>query len=942
MKQGLSRIILVIALIIGLGMTSVQAQVVIKDMRSKMPVTKDVKIGKLDNGITYFIRQNKSPEKRAELQIVLKAGSVDEDDDQKGLAHFIEHMCFNGTKNFPKNDLIKFLESTGMRFGADVNANTGFDRIWYMIQVPTENADTLEKGLQIIEDWAHNVSFDPVEIEKERGVIMEEWRMHRGAMERVQRQTLPMMLWNSKFAERLPIGDTNIILHAPREKFLRYYNDWFRPEKMAIIAVGDFDPAQMEQMIIKHFSNIPKSVNARKQEYYPIPEHQDTKIVIVKDKELPMVNATVMFKHKGYDESTFEAYRKGIVNGLASTMINERLSDLSRKPNTPFMYAGVEESRFIGDMRGTFLIAVPKADNVLGGFEAMLTEAFRAAQHGFTPSELDRAKKDLMKDMEKAYNERSKNASQSYAAEIMRYFYQNEGMPGVEYELGLYKKFMPEITLDEVNNYYKDIMQIKNTVITLSAPDNDKTKVPTNDELLASFNKMANSKYEAYKDVAINEPLMKEIPVSGKIVKEKNLKGLDAKELTLSNGAKVVYKKTNFKDDEIVFRAFSYGGTDYASDELFHTATVTDDIVRECGVRKFDASALEKILTGKIVNLSPIIGNNYEGFNGATTPADLESFMQLLNLYFTSPRKDKDAFESLKEKLKETIINSKKDPHQVLKDSINAIMGSYNYRVIPTSEEDLNNVDLNKAIAFYKERFADASNFTFFFVGNFDEKKLKELAETYIATLPAKHVETPIKDMGIETPKGVINRAFYKGQEPQSTIVLTLHGDFDYNSDNIYKIRAMVEVLSIRLREEIREEKGGAYSIGAYPKLEKYPKGAYKIMISFTTDPTRVDELISRIKEVIAEVREGRTNPDYIKKVKEIQKREFEVSMKKNEFWLANLYSMYFNHGDENSILKYMDRLNSYGEKDLDEAAAKYLKMDNFVSFVLYPENMKK
>ena len=664
MRKSLSRLILVIALMVGLGLTAAQAQVAIKDLKSKLPVDKNVKIGKLDNGITYFIRENKKPEKRGELQIVLKAGSVDEDDDQQGLAHFIEHMCFNGTKNFPKNDLIKFLESTGMRFGADVNANTGFDRIWYMIQVPTENADTLEKGLQIIEDWAHNVSFDPEEIEKERGVIMEEWRLHRGAQERIQRQTLPIMLWNSKYAQRLPIGDTNIIRHAPRETFLRYYNDWFRPEMMAIIAVGDFNKDDMEKMIIKHFSGIPKSVNPRKQEYYPIPEHKDVKIVIAKDKELPMVNATVMFKHKGYDESTFESYKRGLVNGLASVMINQRLSELTHKQNTPFMYAGVEEGKFIGDLRGTFLIAIPKGDNVLGGFEAMLTEAFRASQNGFTASELERAKKDMMKGIEKSYNERSKNESNNYAAEIMRYFYQGEGMPGIEFELQLYKKFIPEITLADVNQYYSEITKVENTVITLSAPDNDKVKVPTEAELLASFNKMANGKYEAYKDVVITEPLMKEIPAPGKITKEKELKGLDAKEITLSNGAKVVYKKTDFKNDEIIFRAFSYGGTDYASDELYNTAKHAGDIINESGIRKFDASTLEKVLSGKIVNVSPVIASNYQGFTGSTTPSDLESFMQLVNLYFTAPRKDKDAFEAYREQIKESVVNGKKDPKQ--------------------------------------------------------------------------------------------------------------------------------------------------------------------------------------------------------------------------------------------------------------------------------------
>ncbi|MBM2813613.1 MAG: peptidase domain protein [Ignavibacteria bacterium] len=903
----------------------------------KLPSDPAVTIGTLDNGIKYYVRVNHKPEKRAEMRIVIRAASAQEDDDQMGLAHFTEHMCFNGTKNFPKNDLVNFLESTGMRFGADLNANTGFDRTYYLFQIPTDKEGMLEKGVQVLEEWAHNVTFDETELNKERGVILEEWRLYRGANERVMKQHYPVIFKGSKYADRLPIGDTSIILNAPREAFLRYYHDWYRPDLMAVIAVGDFDKNEVIGYIKKHFSKIEPVKNPRPRVDYDIPSHKEILVSVAKDKELTYPNIALFFKHKEKDQSTAEGYRSNMVERIMSTMINQRMGELTRKANPPFLYGGVDVGNFVGSIRVFQGSAVVKAEDIKTGAEAMFTEVFKA-KLGFNKSEMDRTKQEMLRSIEEAYAERDKTESRLYAEEYYRNFHENEAMPGVEYELELYKKFLPEITLEEVNNCAKDMITMQNGVIILSAQDKSGITVPTEGEILALFNEVASRKIEAYTEAAITKPLMEHTPKAGTVVKESKIPELNITEWKLSNGIRVILKPTDFKNDEIQFRAYSPGGTSQASDADFVSALAADDIVNEAGIGEFDMNTLEKMLTGKIVRVTPMISDLTEGFMGQASPKDMETMFQLIHLYFSSPRKDKEAFESYIEKTKQMIKNGQNSPEGVFRDSVTVTVTNYNMRSKPMTEEMLSKVDLDKAYSFYQNRFADASDFTFFFVGSFEPDKFRIFVETYIASLPNLSRKENWKDLSGHPPKGQVQKEVKKGIENKSSVNMIISGDLEFNRESRFIISSLIELLNIKLRESIREEKGGVYGIGARPSLYKYPKEEYRVSIGFGCNPQRVEELITECKNIIEKLKNDKIEPADIEKVREIKKREFETNLKQNSFWVGNLYSYYLNNEDPALLLQYPKLVENLSEDALHAAAKKYLKTDNFIRMVLNPE----
>lgn len=910
-----------------------------RSMDELLPYDPNVVIGVLDNGLKYYIRKNGKPENRAELRLVVKAGSVQEDEDQKGLAHFIEHMCFNGTKNFPKNELISFLEATGIRFGADLNANTGFDRTLYLLTIPLDKPGLLELGLQVLEDWAHNVTFDQVELDKERGVILEEWRLYRGAQERVMKEHYPVIFKNSKYAERLPIGDTAIILNAPREAFIRFYKEWYRPDLMAVIAVGDFDVKEVEKMIREKFSRIPTPTNYRPREEYPIPPHKETLVSIAKDPELPMPNISVIYKFPGRNQATFGGYRQGIVDNLINTMLNMRIQEIMRKPNPPFLYAGGGVGDFMAGLAAFNLVSISKTDDLLKGMEAVITEAYRMKQHGFTKSELERAKEALMKNMESALKEKDKTESGNYANEYFRNFYENEGMPGIEFEYQLYQEYLPNITLDEVNKYAKSLVSNENKVILVSAPDKPEIKVPTEKEVLDLYNKVAAAQHEAYKDDAVDKPLMAKLPKPGKITSEKNTGKFDIIEMKLSNGARVLVKKTDFKNDEVLFRAWSPGGTSLAKDEDFLSAMFADEIIDEGGISEFSATQLQKILTGKLVSVQPSIDELTEGFSGSYAPNDAETFFKLLHLYFTAPRKDEETFKALITRQKETIKNNKRRPESVFSDSVTAIIYGYHPRYMPLTDKDLNKVNLDKAIEFFKDRYADASDFTFIFVGNVDMKEFRKFVETYIASLPSKKRNELWRDLGINYARGPLYKEVVKGIEPKSAVRLVIADDFDYNPENTLKLNAMMEVFNIRLREVIREDKGGVYGIRAFQRVNQYPKPRYSITIAFGTGPTRVEELISSAIDVMNEMRNKDVSDDNLSKVKEILKREYERSQKENNFWLNYIYNSDYNKLDLGRIAKYNENVDKITKEDIKKTAQKYLKVERIMKFVLNPES---
>lgn len=922
---------------------SVLAQTTIQynSLDEELPFNPKVTKGKLENGLIYYVMENKKPEKRLELRLAIKAGSILEENDQKGLAHFVEHMCFNGTKNFPKNDLVGYLESIGMRFGPDLNAYTSFDETVYMLQLPTDNAEALKKGFQVLEDWAHQVSLEDAEIDKERGVILEEWRLGRGAQERVMNKHYPNIFYNSRYAERLPIGDKDVILNHKYEVLRRFYQDWYRPDLMAVVAIGDMDKTAVEQMIKEYFGRLKPTDNPRTRTEYLVPNHDKVLVSVAQDKELPMPFVYIMFLHDDRKENTYGGYRQNIVDSLFNAMLNSRLRELTRQANPPFLQAFGRESRFLGNKRTFSLFAAVKADGIYPGTETLLTEAFRVFKHGFTASELERKKNEALRSMKKIYNERDKTESKGYADEYTRHFLEAEACPGIEYEFELYKKFIPEITLEDVNKLAQSVIKKQNVCILISAPDKAGIEIPDQAKVLALFDAVSGKDTTTYKDAVLDKPLFDREVTPGKIESKKEYPELGITELKLSNGARVILKPTDFKNDEVLFRAFSFGGTSQAPDHAYISADNADDIVGEAGLGNFDVTTLEKMLSGKIVRVAPFFTELTEELSGSASPEDLETMFQLAHLYFTSPRKNQDSFTSYVTKAKEQARNNQNSPERVFYDTARQVISNYHFRTRPITEAVLGELDLQKAMDFYQDRFADASDFTFFLIGNFRPEAVEPMLNKYLASLPALNRTESWKDVGKTFPQGTVAKEVKKGIEPKSTVILYLAGKMDLNFDTSFEMQTLLELANIRLREVVREDKSGVYGIHASAYKSAYPKPEYRISIAFGCAPDRVEELIGSVNGVIKELQEKLPEDAYVTKVKEILKRQFEVNKKQNRYWLAQLYDSYY-HGRQEQLTteykNYESRIEKLSASALNETAKKYLNTENFVRMVLNPE----
>jgi zinc protease len=899
-----------------------------------------ITMGKLDNGLVYYVRENKKPEKRAELRLAVKAGSVIEDDDQLGLAHFTEHMSFNGTKHFPKMDLINFLEKSGVRFGPDLNAYTSFDEIVYMIQVPTDSAEVMQKGFQILGDWASAVAFDKEEIDKERGVVIEEWRLRRGAMQRAMDKHYPVMLENSQYAKRLPIGKKETIESFPYDAVKRYYKDWFRPDLMAVIAIGDFDKNKIEALIKKNFSGLMNPKPERKRTEYVLGEHKETLISIATDPELPNTIVQIFFKRPEEHERTASEYRRNILGQLYNSMLGARFQERLQKPNPPYVFAFGNDSRFYGKKQAYTLYAYLKENAILDGLDAVVEEAFRVKQYGFTKSELDRQKKELLRGMENAYKEREKTESRSYADEFVRNFLTDEPIPGIEAEYDLFKQYIPGISLDEVNKLADKFLTPENRVIILSAPKKEGVKVPTEVELLASFNAASTKKTEPYIDKVSSEPLIAKMPTAGKIVEEKKITSLGITEWKLSNGVRVVLKPTDFKNDEVLFSAYSEGGTSLSPDKDYLSASWAATVAGQSGVGNFDAITLGKMLAGKVVNVYPTIAELSEGFSGSASPEDLETLFQLVYLYFTAPREDTNALGALMARQKAFLQNRSVSPESAFYDTLNVTTANYHFRARPMTLKILDEINFDKAMAIYRDRFADASDFTFMFVGSFQVDKMRPFIEQYLASLPSKNRKETWRDVGLMPPKGTIEKKVYKGIEPKSSVQIVFTGPFEWSRQNRYDFSSLLEVLNIKLREVIREEKGGSYGVNASGAPSLFPRKEYSISIGFGCSPDRVDELIAAVMQQVDSLKIAKPAPIYVEKVQELQRRGRETSLKENGFWMSIIRTNYANHENpEEQIQLFNKFVDGLTGDAIQKAARKYLDTSNVVKVVLFPEN---
>lgn len=908
------------------------------DLKSPVPFDKHILTGKLENGMTYFVKKNETPKNRAELTIAVKIGSVDEDDDQQGLAHFCEHMAFNGTKNFPKHELVNYLESIGMKFGAEVNAYTSFDETVYGITVPLDSMKIVDKGLLVLFDWASNVSFENEEIDKERGVIHEEWRIGQGAQDRMMRKYLPVIFYKSKYADRIPIGTMEIIDKCPYDVLKRFYKDWYRPDLMAVIAVGDFDDKMMEKKIKELFSKIQKPVSPREKKSYDIPDHDQPLVSVVTDKESQFTSAQVFYKQPEFIQNTIADYKKTIAHNLYSSMLSKRLQELTVAADPPFIQGAAMYTRFLGPKDMYLCFAMTKNTGIEKGLETILTENERVKKFGFTPTELEREKKSLMREIEKQYNERDKQKSASFLREIRAFFLSGEPVPGIETDFELYKKYLPETRLEEVNQLAKDWIHDKNMVTLIVAPEKDDVKIPTEEKVREIIASVKTKELKPYEDKVVTKNLVNKEPAPGKVDKRTENKKLGTTEWVLNNGIKVVFKNTDFKKDEILFTAYSPGGWSVCKQEDAVSAELAADVISESGLGDFDKTELEKYLSDKVVNVAPYINELEEGMNGNCTPKDFETMMQLVYMYFTGPRKDESAFKSFMEKQKAMLENKSTNPESAWRDSIRCIMSKYHPRSRPLSTKLLEEANFKRIHYIYNQRFGDPSGFTFFFVGNIDLKTIEPSVVKYLGGLPKVERTESFKDLNIEKPKGKTDKLVSKGREPKSYVFMNLNGDFDYSPKSRMELDALSGILNIKLIESIREDKSGVYTIRAIPQMSHYPKSNYDFTVVFPCSPDNIDKLSDGVLAEIDKLRtDGPTDVD-LNKVREQKLRDRETNMRENSFWLNVLSVMDFDKEDGSAFLDYEKNIKALTKEKMKQAAAKYFDKSNYTRIVLKPE----
>jgi zinc protease len=907
-------------------------------LSAAIPNDPQITTGRFANGLRYYIRTNKKPEKRAELRLVVNAGSILEDQDQSGLAHFVEHMAFNGTKNFPKQETVKFLESLGMRFGPSVNAFTSFDETVYMLQVPTDKPDVLDKAFLILEDWARNVSFDPAEIDKERGVITEEWRLRRGAGARMFDKQVPVLLKGSRYAERLPIGNIEIINSFKHDRLTKFYSDWYRPELMAVVAVGDFDKPAVEALIKAHFGTIPASPATKLRPSYNVPDHPGTLYAITTDKEASSTSVTVYSKLPLRDPTTVGAYRQQMVERLFGGMLSTRYSELAQKSDAPFLGASASRGNFVRTKEVSTLSARVKDDGIERGLEALFTEAERVARFGFTAPELDRQKRNILRGFERAVAEKDNQESDSLADEYVRNFTDREVIPGIEYEASLHQRFLPEITLAEINALAKTWAPDANRVVVVSAPEKDSVKIPDEKALAAIMASAAGRDLTAYVDTLDSKPLLDPVPSPGVITSTVTKEAYGITEWQLANGVKVVLKPTTFKEDEIIFRAFSPGGTSLASDRDFLPASTASQVIASGGVGRFSEIDLGKMLTGKVASARPIIGELEEGLNGGASRKDLETMFQLIYLRFTQPRADPTIFGVMTTRTKAALANQKATPEFAFNETLTSTLTQNHPRARLMTPEMVDEMNLDKSLAFYKDRFSDASDFTFVFVGSFDLPTMKPLVERYLGGLPSTNRKENWKDVGMTRPKGVVEKRVDKGIEPKSRARITFGGPFEFNQERRVAIRAMADVLQIRLRESLREELGGTYSVSASAGYTKYPREEYSLSIDFGSSPDRTEELVKSVFREIELLKTQGPTDKQVADVKELLLRDLETNSKQNGFLLLNISARYQQSEDLATLFGLADYYKKVTAATIQEAARTYLDTKNYVKVTLFPE----
>ena len=945
-----SRLFLVIALCLSV-ITTGFSQIGLGGSKKALNLNEEIKLdgkvryGKLKNGLTYYVRANKKPENRAEFFIAVNAGSVLETPDQVGLAHFSEHMGFNGTKQFPGNTLIDNLEKEGIVFGREINAYTGFDQTVYMVTLPTDKPELFDMGLKILDGWAFGMLMTETEIDKERGVIIEEWRLGQGAQDRLRAKTWPTMLKGSLYAERLPIGTYENLVNFKPESIRSFYKTWYRPENMAIIVVGDFDADEMERKVIDYFQMNDAPSTPFSRPVITIPANKEPLIAIATDKEATSNSVQLFYKHPSKDIITIGDFREQeLVYGLFQQMINSRLSELTEKKECPFMYAGVGYGSFIARPTAVYMgYLSAKEGKTMEAMETLLTENQRVLQHGFQQTELDRAKESLLLAYDRAAKEESKTESSRFASSYVDNFLENTPQPGARIENKYAKELMDDISLEEVNQLVGKWITDENFVVNITMPEKAGVKAPTEKDVLKLIEKVKKSKTKPYLDNVKTEPFLSKTPKAGKVKSRVDNKEFGYTELVLSNGARVILKPTDFKNDEIILNAWSAGGTSLYPDNKMINANYAANIIDGSGIGNYDHTQLMRFLKVKTFGVVPYINDLEEGFTGSSSPQDFEYLLQYIYMFFEAPRKDKSVLDKEISNLTTQIQMFKNMPEFDFQMQFMKTMYPNDKRtILIPSEEQLKKMNIDEMYKIFRERFSDASDFTFTFVGNFAIDTSIQLIEKYIGAIPSKGVKEQWMDRSSEFAKGTIDKTVYKGEAEKGMMVLVTNKAFDYSSKETMTTKVLGDILDIKLTETIREELGGTYSPMFRLSYEKYPKPEITLMAMYGCDPTNIEKLTTATWQVIDKMMtEGPTDID-LAKVKEqlIRAREKDYT-NNNRFWGNLIKNSIWLNEDLKNVEQYKEAVNSVTKDDVHQVAKKYLEHKDHIRISLKPAAME-
>jgi len=919
------------------------------NLADPLPVSPSVKVGKLENGLTYYIQKNSKPEKRVELRLVVKAGSILEDDDQQGLAHFLEHMAFNGSTHFKKHELISYLQSIGIKYGADLNAYTSFDETVYILPVPTDKEGNLETGFLVLEDWAHGLTLNDADIDAERNIILEEERLGRGADDRMNKKLLPLLFNGSKYAERLPIGVDTIIRNFKYDALKRFYKDWYRPDLMAVIVVGDIEPEQAEQMVKAHFSKLKNPETERPRNYVTVPLRTQSTFIVITDQEATHNELLIQYPTEpARPEITIADYRKELIQNLTFNMLDQRLQELTQQAKPPFIAGESSFSPVVHGYKSFSSAAMPGSAGVESAIRALIEENKRAHQFGFSADELDRAKKNQQRVFESAYNERDKSKSASFASEYIRHFLEDEAIPGIVNEYTYVTELLPDITLTEVNDYAKKNIpdgQAKLVAYMGSSLKSNKTdaQIPTQTQLSDWVSAAEQLPVTANNDKFIPAHLMAQPPKAGSIRSETYNKQLDTTELTLSNGLKVLLKPTDFKSDQVLLSAKRFGGQSLFDDADVFNARYSNAIVNSMGLATFTPTELQKILAGKSFSFQEMSNNFIESLRGSAAESDVESLFQFMHLRLAKPRIDPDLYTAYITRRTDASRNSMAKPESVFADAISTTLYNNNPRVaLVAKPDDFNHVTMDRAVAIYSDRFTSAKGFHFILVGNVDLKKIKPLIATYLASLPTTDIALDYRDLNIRPVTGVVKKEVHKGSEDKSKLVLIFTGPAHYSKEENMRFNAMIEVMNLRIVDVLREKLALIYSGKMRGGIDRIPYQNYQITISLPGSPDNVDKMIDATFSEIKKLKKDGPTSAELNKVKQNWIKTNKIALHTNEHWLNSLESATLYNTDPADIFTIEKRIKAVTLKDVQDAAMRYLNMDNYVQVVLYPENNDK